>query len=403
MAVTRPSYALQNTWCTFSRVCSFTTLGANMETKINPYKDSLLVQRLRCCSRVSVLDLDNTWTGSEASQIQMHEIAHGNGAVVYNTARETGMVMSSEALQASRKYGYTRAAPHLVIDPETGRYVYAKPERVRRLAGLLDPSAIVGFGGGVLLRQPDRGYAYDDEFSGLLGRKDFRKIVRRRFEEIDFNGDLLGVLSELEDDTAFGEGRTDVQPLDWRFQFNPRDDQHKVDLKLRIASHFLEMGERGLIDFRDESKPGKPCFYVIPSSGTKEASADHLLRRALAEAGVRPEDVSLTIADDALTGLCMLKDVLPEAPAIFVLPGGAPVARHLMASSSLYGTSFAGEDISWLLKRLTPIDATPGKYVFKMPGDLPDRTFYIADEAVEGRESVDSLLALEARGDIYPT
>ncbi len=372
-----------------------------METKINPYKDSLLVRRLRRNPRVSVLDLDNTCTGSETSQIQMHEVAHGNGAVVYNTARETGMVMSSEALEASRKYGYARAAPHLEIDPETGRFVYAKPERVRRFAGHLDPSAIVGFGGSLLLRQPDRGYAYDGEFSELLGGLDFRKHVRRRFEEIDFNGDLLGALSKLEDDTAFNEGRTDVQPLDWRFQFNPEDEQHKTDLKLRIASHFLEMGERALIDFRDESKPGKPCFYVVPSLGTKEASADHLLRRALAEARVQPEDVSLTIADDALTGLYMLRDVLPEASAIFVLPGGAPIARHLMASSSLYGTSFAGEDVSWLLERLTPAAATPGKYEFKMPGDQPNRTFYIADEAVEGRESVDSLLALQARGAIY--
>ena len=372
-----------------------------MEERINPYKDSLLVRRLRRGPHVSVLDLDNTCTGSEASQIQMHEIAHGNGAVVYNTARETGMVMSSEALLASRKYGYTRAAPHLGIDEATGRFVYTKPERVRRLAGHLDPSAIVGFGGSVLLRQPDRGFAYDHEFSDLLGGQGFRKVVRSRLMEIDFNGDLIGALSELEDDTAFAEGRTDVEPLYWRFQFNPRDEQQKTDLKLRIASHFLEMGERGLIDFRDESKPGKPCFYLVPSLGTKEASADYLLRKALLEAGVAPEGVTLTIADDALTGLYMLRDVLPEANATFVLPGGAPIARHLMASTSLYGTSFAGEDVSWLLSRLTSVKETPGKYVFKMPGDQPDRTFYIADEVVPGHESVDSLLALQARGDIY--
>jgi hypothetical protein len=161
------------------------------------------------------------------------------------------------------------------------------------------------------------------------------------------------------------------------------------------------MGERALIDFRDESKPGKPCFYLVPSLGTKEASADYLLRKALAEAGVRPEDILLTIADDAFTGLYMLKDVLPEARATYVLPGGAPVAQHLMASSSLYGTSFAGEDVGWLLSRLSATKS-PGKYLFKMPGDQPDRTFYIADEAAPGHESVDSLLALQAQGEIYP-
>ncbi len=372
-----------------------------METGFNPYKDSLLVHRLQKKPEVSVLDLDNTCTGPEASQLKMHEIANGAGAVVYNTARETGMVMSSRAFDASRKYGYTRAAPHLDTDSETGKYAYTKPEYLRRFAGHLDPAAIVGFGGGIHLRQPDRGFAADQAFSKLLGGPDFRKIIRAELEAIDMDGDLIGALSDLEDDGAFAEGRTNVQSLDFRFQFNPRNEQHMSDLKFRIANHFLEIGQRALIDFRDESKPGNPCFYLVPSLGTKEASADYLLRKALFEARRDPEDITLTIADDAFTGLYMLKDVLPEArETTYILPGGAPVARHLMASSSLYGTLFAGNDVGWLLSRLMPLGPS-GHYLFKMPGDQADRRFILADEAVTGHESVDSLLALQARGDIY--
>src|SRR5690606_25130649 len=126
------------------------------------------------------------------------------------------------------------------------------------------------------------------------------------FTAIDSDGDLIGALSELEDDAAFREGRTNVQPLDWRFQFNPESEEQKADLKFRIASHLVAVGERELIDFRDESKPGAPCFYVVPAHGTKEASADFMLRKALAAAGIDPAAAHLTIADDALTGLRQL-------------------------------------------------------------------------------------------------
>ncbi|MES2668657.1 MAG: hypothetical protein V4644_03140 [Patescibacteria group bacterium] len=359
----------------------------------------MLVRRLRKKPAVSILDLDNTCTGSEAEQLQMHEAANAAGAVVYNTARETGMVMSSKALEASRKYGYRRAAPNLATDEVTGRYRYEKPERLRQFAGHLDPDAIVGFGGGIRLRQPDRGYPADETFSALLGGPDFRKDMRHHFESMDIDGDLLGALSELEDGRAFAEGRTNVESLDWRFQFNPRDEQHMTDLKFRIASRLLEVGARKMIDFRDESKPGYPCFYVVPLLGTKEASADYLLRKAAAEAGLQPEDLRLTIADDAFTGLYQLRDLLPEAPATYILPGGAPVAKHLIPGSSEYGKPFSGNDVGWLLEPITPLPL-PGHYVFRMRGDQPDRTFIIADEANE-RISVGSLLALQEQGHLY--
>lgn len=370
-----------------------------MQTGFDPYEKSMLVARLRKKPAVSVLDLDNTCTGSEAEQLQMHEAANAAGAVVYNTAREVGMVMSSKALDASRKYGYRRAAPNLHPDPATGRYTYEKPERLRRFAGHLDPDAIIGFGGGIQLRQPDRGFAADQPFADLLGGSEFRTAIRAQLDVIDIDGDLLGVLSELEDASAFSEGRTNVESLDWRFQFNPRDQRHMIDLKLRIARHFADLGQRSLIEFRDESTPDRPCFYIVPFYGTKEASADHLLRKALAQAGLPPEQLSLTVADDAFTGLFMLRDLLPEAPATYILPGGAPVARHLMPASCEYGKPYAGNDVGWLLERVSPLGQA-GHYAFRMRGDQPDRTFIIADEA-NGRRSVGSLLALQEQGSLY--
>ncbi len=371
-----------------------------MEILPNPYSNSLLVRRLGMSPEIGVFDLDHTLTGPKSAQVKAHALINARGPMIINTARETGMVMSSGALEASRKYGYERAAPHLGVDEETGKRTYARPERLDQYAGHLDPAAIIGFGGGVLLRQHDRGYAMDDSFSSLLG-KDFRKRMRAHLEAIDFEGDLIAYLSPLEDETAFVDGRTDVEPLYWRIQVNPKDEVHKTDLKFRIASYLLAIGEYAAVRIVDESRPGRPCFYIVPVMGTKEASADHLLRHSLEEARVDIKSVNLTLADDAFTGLHMATDVLPGANGTFILPGKAPVARHLMPSSDVYGKPFVGEDVSWLLERLEPT-TQEGVYRCRMPGDMPDRRFVIADQAVPGLVAAESILALDERGLIYP-
>lgn len=359
----------------------------------------MLVQRMRTSSEIGVFDLDNTLTGPKEAQVKAHAIINARGPMIINTARETGMVMSSGAYNASLKYGYDRAAPHLGIDQETGKCIYERPERLDRYAGHLDPAAIIGFGGSVLLRQQDRGFAMDGSHADQL-EHDFRPRMMRHLRAIDFNGDLMGYLSALEDETAFRDGRTDVEPLYWRIQVNPRDEAHKTDLKFRIASHLLDIGEYATVRIVEESRPGKPCFYIVPEMGTKEASADHLLRRALTEARADLKDVTLTLADDAFTGLRMLTDVLPGARATFILPGNAPVAQHLIPSSELYGKPFVGEEVSWLLERLTPTER-PGIYTSFMPGEMPQRRFIIADQVVPNLVAADSICALDALGHLY--
>ncbi len=373
-----------------------------MEFFENPYRSSLLVERMRKGPHVGIYDLDNTLTGCKASQIRAHELIHSKGPFVINTARETGMVMASKALRDSRKYGYTRAPPNLKKDEATDRYSYVPPEHLDRFAGLLNPTAIIGFGGGILLRQQEPGYAVDHVFADSLGGAEFRPRMLTHLKSIDLGGDVIGALSLLENDTAFLEGRTDVEPLFWRIQINPKDEAQKTDLKFRIASHLLAVGEYATVDIVDESRPTDGVFtiYLVPRTGTKEASADHLLRSALTESGVSARDLHLTLADDAFTGLRMLTDVLPGAHATFVLPGNAPVARHLMEASSQYGKRFAGEDVSWLLERLTKTDVA-GVYHCFMPGEMPNRRFIIADEVVAGNVAVDSILALNERGLLY--
>jgi|GEM_PF-5206183 len=362
----------------------------------------MLVRRLKASTEIGVFDLDHTLTGEKEAQIKAHALINEKGPMVINSARETGMMMSSEALEASRKYGYRRAAPNLHRDPETGLLSYVRPELLERFAGHLNPAAIIGFGGGILLRQQDRGYAMDDSFAELLGGYDFRERMLGHLRAIDFEGDLITSLSMLEDDSAFAEGRTDVQPLFWRIQINPKSEAQKTDLKLRISSYLLEIGEYATVDIVDESRPWDNVFaiYIVPKLGTKQASADHLLRSSLSEANVGIPDVNLTLADDAFTGLRMVTDVLPGAKGTFVLPGNAPVARHLIPSSDSYGKPFAGEDVRWLLERLTPTDVA-GVYDCFMPRDKPNRRFIIADQAVEGAVAAQSILALDEKGLLY--
>ena len=369
----------------------------------DPYSDSILVQRLRKGPKVGIYDLDHTLTGPVASQLKAHELINRHGPMVINTARETGMVMSSRALEASRKHGYRRSAPKLGTDPVSGKRIYAQPESIRKFAGHLNPSAIVGFGGGVLLRQQrDSGYAMDESFSALLGGDNFRTRIMEHLRAIDLEGDLIGSLAVLEDESAFLEGRIDVEPLYWRIQINPKDEVQKTDLKFRIATYLLEIGEYATVKLVDESRPWDNVFtlYIVPKLGTKQAGADHLLRNALTYTSLSVGDLSLTMADDAFTGLRMATDVLPGAKGTFVLPGKAPVAEHLMPSSRNYGKPFAGEDVSWLLERLTPTE-TEGVYDCFMPGDLPNRRFIIADQAVPGFVAADSILALDERGLLY--
>lgn len=361
----------------------------------------MLVGQLRTRPEIGLFDLDHTLTGTKRNQIQAHAHITSKGPLVINTARETGMVMSSKALAASRKYGYERPAPRLGVDPQTKRHIYVDPELLEKYAGHLDPAAIIGFGGGALLRQQeDRGFAPDQKLSSLLGGKNFRSWLWRHLKSIDLNRDLLDALSLLEDTKAFAEGRTDVAPLDWRFQVNAKDEREHTDLKFRIASYFDAIGEGDTIRIKDESKPGKPCFYIVPRLGTKEASADYLLQKALAEAGISVQDVHLTAADDALTGIRMLTDVLVGAPGDFVLPGNAPIAKHLMPSSPEYGKPFAGETVDWLLKLLTATNEE-GIYLCRMPNDAPSRRFIIADLACPGTVAVESILALIERGTLY--
>jgi len=72
-----------------------------------------------------------------------------------------------------------------------------------------------------------------------------------------------------------------------------------------------------------------------------------------------------------------------------------------MSASSDYGKPFAGESVGWLLERLQPA-GLEGCYRYPMPDGNPDRTFIIADEAVPGHEAAESILALDAKGMLYP-
>lgn len=335
---------------------------------------------------------------------------HGTFAVA--TAQTVEMCLSEASYNASRDRGFARPQPLLRKDPD-GLRSYVAPESIPSRIPFTDPTMVMSMGTSSYLRHADGYYATiaDEEEER---RQNWRPAVLKMLAMMSEagQGNLIDHLASIEHEDNYWQRKTDVYPLEGRIQLEFKDEHQKNRAKwqvmafLRQLEYIARWDSESLASMRDEvlndysavlrnirivdeSKPdlGKFQFYITLRDETKERMVDKGLK--------------YLSADDSIDDLLIFGDQLPDLRAgcyagdacrsAFLLVTGSPLAPYLRPGTNYYGSAYAGEDISWIRKRMVSSEK-PGYFSFKAPGRRV-REIVIGDVAYPGLPGPESIAA----------
>lgn len=334
---------------------------------------------------------------------EIREIAETHGAYILTTARTPELCMSESMLMASREAGFTRLNPKCYV--ENGVRVYRPLSTIRKYAHLDDPDAINSIGEGIWVKQDGvfrRDKSYYERYK--VTNEEWKRGIRLLLDAVDPDNLIRGGFSKLEDPSSHEKGAVDVQEVECRFELVAKPGVDGVAWKKlvreRLRHYRSDKAEVSLaqisrsIELIDESVPSKDRYqlYIVPHKRlTKEGAFNHILRQISLQSGVPTAEFTTVSAGDRMPDL--KAGLFGGNCGFFILAGGSVLTEYLVGDKK--GQDFAGQNLSSIVRRLTPIEGKKGWYLFKMPGMSHKRVVIIADEAVKGGKT-DAESVLEA-------
>lgn len=369
------------------------------------YLDTALARKAGESGVISLMDVDGTTASYKEhpsdseleARREIRSILETHGGYVITTARTPELCMSESALMASREAGFTRLNPKCHVG-EGGVREYRPLSTILKYAHLDDPDAIHSIGEGVWVKRGNAFYrdtAYYERYKVV--KEEWKRGVRHLLDHVDLDNQIRGGFSKLEDPASHERGDTDVQEVECRFEITTKSGISEAEgaawkklVKERLHYYRNNTTELSLarisrsIEFIDESVPSKGRYqlYIVPHKRlTKEGAFNHILRSVGAATNIPTERFTTLSAGDRMPDL-RAGLFGGRGRGFFILAGGSVLTEYLVGEKR--GQDFAGQNLSSIVKRLTPVSGRPGWYTFYMFGMLCPRVVVIADEAVKG-------------------
>ncbi|KND47205.1 MAG: hypothetical protein AB199_02130 [Parcubacteria bacterium C7867-004] len=375
---------------------------------------------------VAVCDVDGTLMTSHPipSEIRaanrVRNFFDARGTFMVATAQTPEMLMSETLYLASVAAGFTRPVP-LLGKREDGSRNYIAPETIACRRSFTDPDVIMSMGTGSYSRNGRTGpYIESGSLRSHLG---WREAAYKMFALADLpsKDDPSAFLAAIESEQNYRDGKTDVFPLPYRFQFEFCDPIVSLEENKRRMSAVKEfIGEMAdsyrwasesdritdaqreelIGEFKpimdsilivDESRPSdnRLQFYMMPP----EASKENLIEFELAKLAGSGTIEHLLIAGDMPPDLRAGCLAGTATHAVFVLAGGSPLVPYLSQSSNLFGIDYGSVSLQWIRDRLRPTNREG--FVEFMADNRPPRTIVLGElayPATRGPETIDSFV-----------
>lgn len=343
-----------------------------MDTEVGegPYARASYIAQLQKTRTMVLTDLDGTLTskGVNPSDVELADRAEVRrlleqqgvvaGAV---TARTCGLTLSHKAFVGSKELCAVEPPPHWHFDPHTKKYSHVDLAEVPHFKHCLDWDLTASFCSRIIVRNGS-GYRVDKDFevslrydyaSDTVNPEPWRQAVTM-FLGLNCSHLLAEHLSVLESRSNYDQGKANVAPLEFRFQFDffgPEGLAAMQALK-GIIKQKAEAGDQlaRRIAMVDESRievlptESRYTLYLVPRDGTKEKLVHRMYSQSLNAAGLSSTECRLYYAGDTLTDLKTGLYAGGKSVLHFLLPCGSRLAPYIIERRSHYGL----EDLSRL-------------------------------------------------------
>ncbi len=225
--------------------------------------------------------------------------------LIQSSAQVIERVADGNAYEVSvREYGLKRSRPKLVLPDGT---VTNNPGDVPEWEHLHNPDIFLGFGSGIYLRY-NGGYATDREFHKALGGDEWRPRffedldkLKQKHPEIDFEG-ALGVVDKKH---LQRNPDADVDPPDFRVQFDQFDEDERLKLWMAVLAAKLRGEGFENVEWADESNPQRRRFtsYAVSAFGQKHQMLERAGNGLSYASGVPMDELTFDPIGDSPTDL----------------------------------------------------------------------------------------------------